>query len=84
MDNQNTPGKSLRNQHSKDKRLAELEKVKKALFEKPQTMKELDISIRVMRESICWKRTLNTVPSSLGAPMKPLSRRSRAAQARTV
>jgi|688.fasta_scaffold805435_2 hypothetical protein len=38
----------------KDKHLVELEKVKKALFSKPQTMKELDISIGVMRESICW------------------------------
>ena len=41
------------NQHPKDKHLAELERVKKALFEKPQTMKEVDISIGVMRESIC-------------------------------
>lgn len=38
----------------KNKRLAELEKVKVALFEKPQTMKELDKAIGVMRESICW------------------------------
>ena len=38
----------------KDKHLVELEKVYKSLFEKPQTMKEVDKAIGVMRESICW------------------------------
>ena len=41
-------------QQPKDKHLAELKKVKDALFDTPQTMKELDIAIKVMRESICW------------------------------
>lgn len=51
---QHNNGLNDSNNSPKDNRLAELEKVKKALFEKPQTMKELDIAIKVMRESICW------------------------------
>lgn len=49
--NNRTP---VHKRRSEDKYLAELEKVYRALFDQPQTMKELDQKIGVMRESICW------------------------------
>jgi len=45
---------SLHKGYCKGSRLAQLKLVHDSLFNTPQTMKELDRAIGVMRESICW------------------------------
>jgi len=54
MRNSDDSRMSFEEGQNKDKYSGDLQRVYQALFDTPQTMKEVDVSIGVMRESICW------------------------------
>ena len=54
MNQHTTPGKSLQTKRSEDTHFdTQLQRVHDAFYDQPGTMKEVDLRINVMRESIC-------------------------------
>ena len=50
-----TTGVARQQQHNEDTNFqVQLKTVYQSFFEKPQTMKEVDVSTGIMRENICW------------------------------